>query len=153
MSDITKFIPFLLINLLGFFSVGICYVLGVITGVVSTSAPGFDAEHFQTWFFTGTIIKAAGEYKDRLHWAAIRTAIRDRRGFPVKIARRPAVLPDVPSETEESHEESRSDVNWEEEDNKARKALEEIYDEKSAEKEASYEDPYEDPGKKRMLNP
>jgi L,D-transpeptidase ErfK/SrfK len=34
------------------------------------------------------IIKAAGPYKDRLHWATIRTAVKERRGYPVAIARR-----------------------------------------------------------------
>ncbi len=34
------------------------------------------------------IIKAAGAYKDNLHWSAIRTAVKERRGFPVPIARR-----------------------------------------------------------------
>ncbi|GJL85476.1 MAG: hypothetical protein DHS20C02_12510 [Micavibrio sp.] len=94
------------------------------------------------------IIKVAGDYKDRLHWAAIRTAIRDRRGFPVKIGRRPAALRDIPSALE-SQEEAVKDVNWEEEDRKAREVLEEIYEEDGSEKEASYEAP----GKKRTLNP
>lgn len=35
------------------------------------------------------IIKAAGPYKDKLRWPAIRTAIRERRGYPIAIARRP----------------------------------------------------------------
>lgn len=35
------------------------------------------------------IIKAAGPYKDRLHWATIRTAIKERKGYPIAIARRP----------------------------------------------------------------
>lgn len=37
------------------------------------------------------IIKAAGVNKDRLRWAAIRTALKERRGYPVSIARRPGV--------------------------------------------------------------
>ncbi len=36
------------------------------------------------------ITKAAGEYQDRVDWAAVRNAIRDRNGYPVMIARRPS---------------------------------------------------------------
>lgn len=32
------------------------------------------------------IIKAAGKYEDRLNWPKIRTAIRERHGYPIKIA-------------------------------------------------------------------
>lgn len=35
------------------------------------------------------VLKAAGPYKDRLQWAAIRNAIRERTGIPVMIARAP----------------------------------------------------------------
>ncbi len=34
------------------------------------------------------IINAAGTYKDNLHWSAIRTAVKERRGYPVPIATR-----------------------------------------------------------------
>ncbi|MCC7304741.1 MAG: L,D-transpeptidase family protein [Alphaproteobacteria bacterium] len=37
------------------------------------------------------ILRAAGEFKDRLNWPAIRTAVKERRGYPVPIARRPRV--------------------------------------------------------------
>ena len=37
------------------------------------------------------IIKTAGIYKERLRWPAIRTALRERRGYPIAIARRPGV--------------------------------------------------------------
>ncbi|MCD8498260.1 MAG: hypothetical protein LRZ85_09475 [Alphaproteobacteria bacterium] len=37
------------------------------------------------------VIKAAGEHKDRLQWAAIRNAIRERTGVPIMIARAPRV--------------------------------------------------------------
>ncbi|GJL85475.1 MAG: hypothetical protein DHS20C02_12500 [Micavibrio sp.] len=56
MINPSKLIPFLLINLLGFFSVGICYVLGIVTGAISTESPDFDFEAFQQFFFAGTII-------------------------------------------------------------------------------------------------
>src|SRR5690606_142083 len=36
------------------------------------------------------ILKYAGEYQDRLHWATIRNAIRERKGYPVMIARKPS---------------------------------------------------------------
>jgi L,D-transpeptidase ErfK/SrfK len=42
-----------------------------------------------------TIVKAAGEHRDRLHWATIRNEVRNRSGMPVMIARMPdAVVPD-----------------------------------------------------------
>jgi L,D-transpeptidase ErfK/SrfK len=41
------------------------------------------------------IIKVAGPYKDRLRWAAVRTAVKERRGYPVAIARRPGVEVDA----------------------------------------------------------
>lgn len=34
------------------------------------------------------ILKAAGQYQDKLRWPAIRTAIRERKGFPIEVARR-----------------------------------------------------------------
>lgn len=37
------------------------------------------------------VLKAAGAYKDRLQWAAIRNAIRERTGYPIMIARAPRV--------------------------------------------------------------
>lgn len=37
------------------------------------------------------VMKAAGEFKDRLQWAAIRNAIRERTGYPIMIARAPRV--------------------------------------------------------------
>jgi L,D-transpeptidase ErfK/SrfK len=37
------------------------------------------------------VMKAAGPYKDRLQWAAIRNAIRERTGYPIMIARAPRV--------------------------------------------------------------
>ena len=37
------------------------------------------------------IIKTAGEFKDRLRWPTIRKALKQRNGYPVAIARRPAL--------------------------------------------------------------
>lgn len=44
------------------------------------------------------IIKAAGSYKERLRWPAIRKAVKERRGYPIAIARRSGV--DVNAEAE-----------------------------------------------------
>lgn len=47
------------------------------------------------------ILKVAGKYKDRLRWAAIRTAVKERRGYPVSVARRPSLaVEDQPSSEE-----------------------------------------------------
>ncbi|MCK5284162.1 MAG: L,D-transpeptidase family protein [Alphaproteobacteria bacterium] len=35
------------------------------------------------------IIKIAGSNKDRIRWAAVRMAVKQRRGYPIEIARRP----------------------------------------------------------------
>lgn len=37
------------------------------------------------------IIRAAGPFKDRLRWPEIRKAVKERRGYPISIARRPGV--------------------------------------------------------------
>lgn len=37
------------------------------------------------------IRKIAGNYEDRLRWSAIRTAVKERRGYPVEILRRPSL--------------------------------------------------------------
>ncbi len=56
MTDIPKLILFLLANLLGFFSVGICYVFGLTTGIISADDPAFDIQHFKEFFFKGTMM-------------------------------------------------------------------------------------------------
>jgi L,D-transpeptidase ErfK/SrfK len=38
------------------------------------------------------IINAAGEHEDKLHWATIRNAVRDRTGTPIIIARKPGAV-------------------------------------------------------------
>jgi len=66
------------------------------------------------------IMKAAGEYRDRLHWAVIRTAIRDRSGYPVSIARRPAAPSEAKAQMEiETGEEAAA---------AGQEAIDEIYD-------------------------
>ncbi|MEZ5918623.1 MAG: L,D-transpeptidase family protein [Alphaproteobacteria bacterium] len=45
------------------------------------------------------ILKVAGPHKDRLRWAAIRTAIKERRGYPIPVARKPSIV--VNGEAEE----------------------------------------------------
>lgn len=47
------------------------------------------------------IIKAAGAYEDKLRWPAIRTAVKERKGVPIEIARRPGGAPDEVVEDEE----------------------------------------------------
>ena len=37
------------------------------------------------------IIKVAGDYKDRIRWPAVRRIIRERKGYPVAVARRPLI--------------------------------------------------------------
>lgn len=51
------------------------------------------------------IIEAAGEYQDRLRWPTIRTAIKERRSYPIAIARRPsATVAEDKTETETPEE-------------------------------------------------
>jgi L,D-transpeptidase ErfK/SrfK len=74
------------------------------------------------------IIKAAGEYKDRLRWPAIRTAVRERRGYPVAIARRPRlqVENETPSDEENAASEAMAaDVKVSKEEIK--QSMEELY--------------------------
>jgi L,D-transpeptidase ErfK/SrfK len=63
---------------------------------------GVIAENKMTEKDMEQIIKAAGGYKDRIRWAAVRTAVRERLGYPVSIARRPSleVEPEVSAEEE-----------------------------------------------------
>lgn len=48
------------------------------------------------------IIRAAGAYKDNLRWAAVRAAVRERRGYPVSIARRSGPPPAEEMRNEEA---------------------------------------------------
>lgn len=56
MPSFAKIVTFLLVNALGFFSVGILYVLGKLTGAISPNDPAFDAAAFQHLFLTGTMM-------------------------------------------------------------------------------------------------
>lgn len=58
------------------------------------------------------ITKAAGKYEDKLRWPAIRTAIKERRGYPIAIARRPAYDRDTDMEQvqEKSAEQEKSSL-------------------------------------------
>lgn len=38
------------------------------------------------------LVKIAGEFQDRLNWPEIRTALKERKGYPVRIARRPNIV-------------------------------------------------------------
>ena len=73
------------------------------------------------------IIRAAGVYKDRLRWPAIRTAVRERRGYPISIARRPSY--DV------YRDDMQAEVTPEEIKKEAKKAMQEVYPEDSGETE------------------
>lgn len=79
------------------------------------------------------IIEVAGEDKDKIRWAAVRTAIRERRGYPVDIARRSsyeaAAEEAVFEEDEDMIEalEAEEQAELEEARNKAKEVLEEIY--------------------------
>jgi len=42
------------------------------------------------------ILKAAGEFQNKLHWPVIREVMRDRPGYPVMIARKPGAEMDEP---------------------------------------------------------
>jgi hypothetical protein len=56
MPSFTKIVVFFLVNALGFFSPGVLYVLGKLTGAISPDDPAFDAVAFQQWFLTGTMM-------------------------------------------------------------------------------------------------
>jgi L,D-transpeptidase ErfK/SrfK len=40
------------------------------------------------------LIEVAGEFQDRLNWPEIRTSLKERKGYPIHIARRPAITPE-----------------------------------------------------------
>ena len=50
------------------------------------------------------IIKAAGEFEEKLRWPAIRMAIKDRHGYPVEIARRSKQKAEVEVQEEKAEE-------------------------------------------------
>lgn len=56
MQDIKKILIFIAINAFGFFSVGICFALGTLTGLINGSELTLNTIEFQKWFFTGTIL-------------------------------------------------------------------------------------------------
>ncbi len=56
MNNVSKIVPFLLINLFGFFAVGICYALGIVLGAATLTDPALNVHSIQTWFFTGTMV-------------------------------------------------------------------------------------------------
>lgn len=45
-----------------------------------------------------TIISVAGDYKDNVDWALVRHAVKERKGYPIKIAERPKGSAPVPGE-------------------------------------------------------
>ena len=44
------------------------------------------------------IINVAGKYKDDVDWALVRHAVKERKGYPIKIAERPQGSEPVPGE-------------------------------------------------------
>ncbi len=56
MGRFSKIAVFLLINLLGFMAVPVCYHIGVYAGLVSTENPNFDPAAFKGYFLTGTYL-------------------------------------------------------------------------------------------------
>jgi hypothetical protein len=51
-----KLIYFILANAIGFFSVPLCYYIGLSTGALSPSDPNLDINAFRTWFLGGTML-------------------------------------------------------------------------------------------------
>jgi fluoride ion exporter CrcB/FEX len=56
MVNVKKIFAFLLANVVGFFSVGICYMIGLYAEEIEANSPNFNAEHFEEKFLTGTIL-------------------------------------------------------------------------------------------------
>jgi hypothetical protein len=54
--DIKKIGAFLLANAVGFFSVGICYFIGMHTEQIQSGAADFNPAHFEQRFLVGTIL-------------------------------------------------------------------------------------------------
>lgn len=52
----SKVLIFALINALGFFSVAVCYTLGVTGNFIDVQAADFDIEYFKQWFLAGTML-------------------------------------------------------------------------------------------------
>ncbi|MFP4313041.1 MAG: L,D-transpeptidase family protein [Alphaproteobacteria bacterium] len=96
------------------------------------------------------IIKAAGEHKDRLHWATIRNEIRNRTGMPVMIARKPdAAMPEFKYEViRGSDMPERPYLADQPKSADASEALNTIYDEEEADSEIQMP-----PKRTRTLNP
>ena len=80
------------------------------------------------------IIKVAGEHRDRIRWAAVRTAIRERTGYPVYVARRSNVsVDDELSDAALSEEALKAEQEeLEQVKDEAREVLKEIYDDGKA---------------------
>ncbi|MCC7304740.1 MAG: hypothetical protein IT558_00610 [Alphaproteobacteria bacterium] len=52
----TRILSFLLANIIGFFSVALCYLIGQRTGAISMDHPSFDAAQFKTVFMGGIML-------------------------------------------------------------------------------------------------
>lgn len=92
------------------------------------------------------LIKTAGPHQERLRWSAIRTAIKERTGYPVLIARRSAVKVEdneiikdasVNDESFETPEEAKELLEGSEEKTDKKTPLDEIYSEDTEEQETT----------------
>ncbi len=107
------------------------------------------------------IIKIAGEHKDKIRWAAVRTAIRERKGYPIYIARRSGGYDTQESAELEDLDEAdvlaMEEAEIEATKNEAREVLEEIYgtedESEDLDQKASYAAPAAKDYEMRTLNP
>ncbi|MCB1532838.1 MAG: L,D-transpeptidase family protein [Alphaproteobacteria bacterium] len=74
------------------------------------------------------IIAAAGEYGDRIRWSAVRTAVRERKGIPVYIARRPGTEDLSAAEGEEEIDFELEQAELEKIKEEARGVLQDVYE-------------------------
>lgn len=86
------------------------------------------------------IIEVAGVHADRIRWPAVRTAIRERRGYPIFVARRPSSEASGEEDTvefESGAAEDELDLSQEEAIERAKleakKILDEVYEEEAEE--------------------
>lgn len=86
------------------------------------------------------IIKAAGEYKDRLRWSAIRKAVKERKGYPVAIARAPRYVENDMDDEDEELDKTAKKAQDEELKKEAQAALEIIYEDEGEEEAFSSND-------------
>lgn len=98
------------------------------------------------------IIAAAGDYEDKLRWPAIRMAIKERHGYPVEVARRPAGAAAEVNDDEKDVEEAKNEDAESELDPEVEAIIGELTErEVSAEKQAAIVS--QSPSQRRNFNP